>query len=515
MEAVVSVGSYKGFEQSLRSTSKPSTAERKLRHLYEVAVRSPDPDIRDYFFENFPDRRRMEKVLAEPWWPPEARFLAQNLSISEKSRIIRELDNCFRWQQRAADILPERRPRVLFLKEGMCCNTAYHRLSRLCVGLEVVLPGHPDLPHLRNWLRGIYKEVWPASRHVVVGPRRVSEVERLLDGRRHWKTGEIVSEDTKEGYRRALMLHYDLLKGKGREFAFDADALSVYARHVWSKLGIVDTHTNASCSRSSVKEWSDATGWSMCEKLAPFIPEPSIRSEWHDLVRFLKNRAARRGEIKRKEQALSDRPIDLEGLFLRAQTLCYAADAELRVQVRHGIHLVIGALGILLFYPLRVGDLLRLTIGRELVLREGRWLLAPQFIQKNNSSADPLLLPEEAGSLIEFALLRGAPRAHLGQVYTAAQGRPFLVSPRSQRAYERSSFGALFSRHIGHRPHIIRSVWCDELVRRGVDRTMISVMLQHNALISQEHYEIVSKKIRRVRALSALQNLATSAMLES
>lgn len=502
LEPLVTTDTYRGFEEHVRANFAAQTGSRKLRYLYEIAIASADLRVRDYFFENFSDFRSADEVLSAPWWPPEARFLTRNLCISDKARVLRELDNCFRWQQRSATVIPSEKSRSLFLKEGMCEKTVYRRLSRLCVGLEAVLPGCPDLPYLRRWQRELHGAVWAPHSKTSLGPRRIPVIEGLLD--EHGR----MAESTRDGYRKALCLHHNLLAAAGVAFALDEEALTVFADHVWSQLGIVDDHTQTHGSLLPHKAWADATGWSMCEKLTPFIPDAEVRNQWQDVVRYLKRRAAKRGEIKRKEQALSERPMNLEMLFRISCELCAQADSEIRIQVRHGIHTVIAALGVLLFYPLRRADLLRLRIGQELKLHSGRWLLAPEFAQKSGNFVEPVILPEEAGFLIEFALLRGGPRAHLSRVYQESLGEPLLVSPRGRKPYGEASFSNLFIRHVGHRPHLIRSIWCDELVERGADRLTISIMLQHTSMISQEHYEVLASKIRRVRAVNKLHAIA-------
>jgi len=188
------------------------------------------------------------------------------------------------------------------------------------------------------------------------------------------------------------------------------------------------------------------------------------------------------------------------------------ADAEVNVQRRWGLYIVIGVLGILLFYPLRRSDLLRLRIGYELKFHRGRWLLAPEFAQKTDTSISSLVMSDEAAFLIEFSLLKGAPRAHLLEIYESSKGRPMFISPRRLRAYEEGAFSTLFFRWIGHRPHIVRSIWCDNLIEFGADRNAIRAMLQHKSLISQKDYEILAGKVRLTKALSALRKLANAAM---
>ena len=513
----ISRETYRGFESSLIGIYAPAAAKQKLRHLFEGGIRSHDLKTRDFFFENFPDRRTASEIVAGSSWTPLTRLFARALQTSERRRVLRELDNFFRWQERTADVAPSLQLGLLFLTEGLSARTKYQRLSRLCLGLEAVQPGSQDLPRLRAWQHILYKRVWPDAPTPTSTARRLDEVENLLVNRRHFKTDDLISEKTKEAHRRALMLHYDILQKLGRELAFDREALDAFADHVWQMLaarhaievgkGSIDTRAN------KVSGWSDVTALSMCERLGSYIPDQALRSKWYRFTQHLKNEARKRGQIKRKEQALSDRPISLETAFRRAHELCGMADAEINVQTRHGLFAVIGALGILLFYPLRRADLVRLRIGHELVLQDGRWFLAPQFAQKTGSVISQLILPEEAGNLIEFCILRGGPRAQLSERYEQVRGRPLLISPRRTVAYEEGAFSTLFARWMTHRTHIFRSIWCDHLIELGADRTMISIMLQHRSLISQDEYEILAEKIRQIKVMKKLHELAHNAMI--
>lgn len=175
---------------------------------------------------------------------------------------------------------------------------------------------------------------------------------------------------------------------------------------------------------------------------------------------------------------------------------------------------VVGSLGVLLFFPLRKSDLLALEFGSSIVRKQGRWNLVPGNIRKTGEHVGTLVLPEEAGVLLDACLLGGQRHEHLPEAYRRAQGRPLLGSPRSRSAYSHSAFSMLFRRWTGVSPHLLRSLWCDEMVARGADRIAISAMLQHKTVISQKHYEILAGKIRMLRAAEALRKASNSPLSE-
>lgn len=80
------------------------------------------------------------------------------------------------------------------------------------------------------------------------------------------------------------------------------------------------------------------------------------------------------------------------------------------------------------------------------------------------------------------------------------------------KSYSSTSFTTLFKQKTKHTPHIMRTLWCEGLIAQGADRTLVGAMLQHESEISQKDYEIVAKKIRRLRAAEALAQLSDEAL---
>lgn len=501
--------SYSGFIKELRGTVAVNTIKKMRREFYYIGISSPDFEVRDYFFANNPDLRSVEDILGEPWWPNISRVLASGLEIPEKRRVVRELDNFFRWRQRTDGDHHIARLQQLFLDDDMSLRTRYQRISRLCRGLDTVLPGDEDLALLRKLQTKLAAQVWPPKTSKVSQARRVPEVEALLLDRRHWKTGELLKMDTLERHRKVLNLHFDLLAGKGRPLAFDRAALETFAAHVWTRLGLGKSDIRANGIGERTKEqgsrWKFQTASSMCQSLAPFICDPDLKRKWYRFAAYFGKKAA--GEIKRKERALATSPITLEELFLHASELHHRAESETNIQVRHGILTVLGALGILLFFPLRQGDLRRIRVGLDLIRKRGKWVLMPGPTDKTGLVVDPIVLPEEGSDLLDACLLAGASRSRLHEVYALRNGTPLLLSPRHDGAYSGGAFTELFKRWTGHTPHIVRTLWCDELVALGADRSTVGAMLQHGSPITQEQYQVIAGKLRRIRAMDALREI--------
>jgi integrase len=246
----------------------------------------------------------------------------------------------------------------------------------------------------------------------------------------------------------------------------------------------------------------------MCLRLSRHIADEDLRREWVAFGLAFGAEANRRGDLKMKERSLSARPVTLEGLCWIAVDMLHKLPEQTDVQARRRRSAVLGALRILLFYPLRKGELLRLRFHHELIRAEGKWRLSLHATQKTNEYLPPLVLPAETTPFIDLALTNGAPLHTVGACYAAAKGQHLISSPRSSGAYNPSAFTSSFSELVGQPPHTLRTIWCDELIARGADRMTVKVMLQHKRLLSQEEYEVMAQKIRRNRALEALRSFS-------
>lgn len=508
----LTVRSFRGFETDQYATLAKASVRNRMCHLYRLGIMGPDLDLRDFLFENFPDKRSVDTMLQGPWWPNFPRLLTGALASNDRRRMIRELDNFFRWRQRTAALPVPLRLQTLFLSERLQPLTRYRRLSLLCNSLDAVLPGDADLAALRVEQKALYRGNAMPPEKVRPAARRIPEVETLLAAHRDPRTGKPVALATEVNHRAALNLHYDILARKGLPLSFDKAALDLFADCTHAKLdawkiakedasgnlGVIGV-TNGWCLRSAATK---------CMALAPFIANKQLKRAWYTYALDFARTAKKRGEPKLKELALTERPMDLSALFLRAQELQELADAEVDIQVRHGILTVIGALGVLLFYPLRKADLLKLLLGQHLVRETTCWLLAPQSTQKTGEELQPLRLPQEATQFLDACFLGGVRRENLKDIYRHRFGEPLLQSPRRSAAYESGAFATLFKRWVGHSPHTIRSIWCDDLIARGADRITISIVLQHKEILSQEEYEVLAKKMRAIAAVEAIWRIA-------
>ena len=480
-----------------------STAKHKFQVLCKIGKKGPDLKLRDFLFETNVDLRLETQILAEPWWPNIPRVLMVNADLPEKLRVLKELDNYFRWKERSSRSGELISTNELMLRPGLSRRTTHTRLQRLCSGLETILPGDSDVSSLRQIQADLRAELFskaPTQRPKV---RRIPEVEQLLTQHERNSKGKKYAQESVNNHRAGLNVFFDVVQSYSLPFKINKEALDVFTEYLFEQRSIWDhrriSKTLEGNSAPPKNGWSPQTAVTRCEQLAPFIDEIGLRTEWYRFSHIFVDQAKR--EIKVKEHALSMNPMDMTALAAKAIALQGAAAAETSLQTRHGLNTVLGALGVLLFYPLRKEDLLSLQVGQHIKREKGSWVLDLGFTNKTGTPVDLLFLPAEATPFLDACILQGSQRSLLPQSYQARCGTPLLVSRRTDRAYQKSSFSTLFKRWVTHPPHIIRTIWCDELVARGERPETISSALQHRSILSQKAYEISAAKIRRLRSM--------------
>lgn len=496
---------WQAFRRFLATSMTLDVTRQHMSVLYELGTSGPDKGLRDWLYENEIDKRSVEDIVAARWWPTEMRHLAKDLRVSQVRRFLKEVDAYLRCVDRLgalpADPLPH-----LYLTEMIAERTRYQRLSRLCVAMEVLVPGHPHLSVLRRAQTDLYSRVWPRkSVHPATTKRMVPDVESILKGHTSRGAAQGWSSSTIENHRKSLVLHHDLLTSQGRSLSFDKGALDIFADYALDRwdLWLLTNGEKGWCRRSVA---------TYCAQLLPFIENSEGRQKWSSFTNRFWALARSNGDPKSKERALCERPMSLEDYFRCAHELVDRADYTTNVQVRRGLLTVAGALGILLVFPLRRGDLCSLKIGEQLARDAKVWLLDLGWTEKSGTWVEPLILPKEVTPFLDACLLQGTDPRALWTVYRERFGVPFLESPKKPgQAYSLDALSSLVARHSGHGPHILRTIWTDTLVARGADREVVAAMLQHKDPFSQEAYEVVARKIRLREAARALSDLADRA----
>lgn len=504
-----SVASLTAFHIHLSTIYAKTTADHKFQQLCKIGKKGPDLLLREHLFERYLDLRLEGEILSESWWPNIARLLLACIEFPDKLRTLKELDNYFRWRERSAGSDLPLTIKSLILNEKISQKTVYTRLKRLCIGLEMTFPGHRDLLALRRIQSNLYKELHKPADFIRSGPRRIPQVELLLDRLQQSREGKPYAKASVESQRASLNVLFDVLQREGMPFAVNRVTLDVFADHIFEQRSIHNNRCKVTVAElkadPSLTGWGPMTALTRCETMSLFIDDPELKRRWNGFTKLFANQA--KGKIKIKERALSQNPMDMTALAARALELQRMADAEMSIQRRYTINTVLGALGVFLFYPLRKTDLLLLRVGYEIRRKNGGWILDLGFTSKTGTQVDPISLPDEASLFLDACILQGGQRSLLQNLYDERHGSPLLQSPCSSKSYDGSSFSTMFKKFVGHPPHTIRTIWCDELVARGERPETVRSALQHESLMSQKAYEFSAAKIRRLRAMEHQRKL--------
>ncbi|GHE02640.1 hypothetical protein U879_18660 [Defluviimonas sp. 20V17] len=499
------------FRTHLQATLSATTANSQFRIIYRIGILSSDLLVRDWFFENAPDMRVQDRILASPWWPDYMRLLAPEMLEARQAdgrQILGELDNYLRFRQRHPQLPADGLIDQMFLTEEQTSLRKYLRMGKLVVGLELLDPGTPELAILRTEMLHLHREAYPPQ-GLDARARHLPEVEELL--RRARKIGKKgrgapYSEAATRGHRFALTVLHDVLMENGQSFSLNRAALDIFVDHV------VKQHERYRENHNAEDCWTATSCATVLKSLIPFVEGKHLRADLNATADYFCGEATL--EIKAKERKLAQHPLTLESYFESAAKLFEAAMHETRIAIRNPKCIGAGLIALLVFYPLRRADVRKLRVGVDIKRTPRGWQLIAGSTQKAGTPIEPVRLPDEATPFLDGALLQGVMSEHLWQTYEERIGKPLFPSRKTGDFYSAQGLSELFRREsgFGFGPHIMRSLWVDALVAEGEDRQTISAMLQHRNLMSQKEYEVFATKIRRSKAIQHVTDLANRAL---
>ncbi|WP_127903391.1 hypothetical protein [Solirhodobacter olei] len=495
------------FQVALRDSLSSSAATSQFRVLYRIGLQSADLGVRDWLFENAPDSRTYQAILASPWWPDHMRLLAPEVVALRKSDgrlILAELDNYLRYRQRhpksrAGEIVSQ-----LFLTDQQTALRKYLRIGKLVIGLELLDPHTRELADLRSEMLSLYRQAYPPKSRETQA-RRLPVVEDLLE-RSRTKTKRPYSPSVRQVHRVFLTALHDVLRDHGRGFALDRAALDIFVDHVFDK------HDRHRVNDDTADSWTARTCQGALTSLLPYVEDEQLRSDLKETANHFGAEA--KLEIKSKERKLAEKRVTLDDYFARAGELLREAMEETRVNTRSSSFIVAGLTALLVFYPLRRADVRLFRVGIDVARTPTAWQIIAGHTLKTGAPVEPVQLPSEATPFLDGALLQGIDQAHLWEIYRNRIGLPLFPSRKSEEPYNASRLGTLFKEktNLNFGPHILRTLWTDELVADGADRLTIQAMLQQRSLISQKEYEVFAAKIRRRKAVMHVANMARRAL---
>lgn len=238
------------------------------------------------------------------------------------------------------------------------------------------------------------------------------------------------------------------------------------------------------------------------------------RAEKKSLRRRLTREAARLARIarlkrKRKHEWLLQNPTDIGKVWSCAERLLADSRAMAPGTARRYLRaLHAAALALPVAAPLRIGDLSRLRIGREIVRDANGWALTTRTRKTGGDYDRPELWPELTPYLDELLILE-APGGDLWTGYDRRTGTPLFSRDGGESAMTADWISDVWYEHIGIGEHIVRTLWHQLAYDSDVDRTWMALALcgQSSVHTSKEYHD----RNQRARAVRGGRKLLMAA----
>ena len=200
-----------------------------------------------------------------------------------------------------------------------------------------------------------------------------------------------------------------------------------------------------------------------------------------DLRKPLRRLARRKAELarmqrKRKEQWLIDNDISLADVWEKAEALlAESADLPLASRARHKAVIEAVAVALAVVVPLRIGDLHRLVVGRDIERTAVGWRLALQTEKTGLEYHRPELWPELT-PFLDALMAADAPGGDFWAGYDLRIGKP-LFSFDGETCVHRDWVSDVWQDHIGTGAHIVRTLWHEIVGESDDDRLWVALAL--------------------------------------
>lgn len=223
-----------------------------------------------------------------------------------------------------------------------------------------------------------------------------------------------------------------------------------------------------------------ATGLSLqIRLLARFVAYRGARKKFRRRLEELGRDYAKRGRKQRKikhmwvdatEMTIADVWNIAEDL--RAQSLNAAPGTARRYRL--ALHATVLALAV--NAPLRIGDLHRLRLGRELCRTGEGWSLSTDVRKTASDYESPELWPELT-PFLDALLTLDSPGGELWSEYDRRVGTPMFSLTRGARGLTADWLSDVCAEHVGIGLHIVRTLWHQLAYEADRDLTWISLAL--------------------------------------
>ena len=273
-----------------------------------------------------------------------------------------------------------------------------------------------------------------------------------------------------------------------------------------------DLNKSVEIDLESVEAWSkrqlgngqNETSTSLqLRKIVEFL---RYRKEKKKLRKKLTGEAARLARIgrlkrKRKHKWLLDNPTDIGKVWTCAEDLlanCRAATAGTAGKYLLALHA--SALALAVAAPLRIGDLARFRIGKEICRDATGWSIRIKT-QKTGSDDERSELWPELTEFLDALITLEAPGGDLWIGYDARYGTPLFSRDGGTTGLTPDWISDVWYEHIGTGEHIVRTLWHQLAYDSDIDRTWMALALcgQVGRRTAGEYHE----KNQRAKAVRA------------
>ena len=179
----------------------------------------------------------------------------------------------------------------------------------------------------------------------------------------------------------------------------------------------------------------------------------------------------------------------------------------------HRLFITAAVLSLLSFLPERISDILKLTVGVE-VMRDARGWSSEYFSNKTEEDRSIEYLPDQLTPYLDDLILLGADPGPQGQNllhlyrHRVQIRSPLFARTDLRRAYSSGRIFVLVKEQTGHGPHAARKAMTDYMAEIGGTPEQVMDLLGHRRIsTSQKHYSVFAETIRRTRTLGEIRNV--------
>lgn len=428
------------------------------------------------------DQRPLAEVLAAKHWIRLAGAAHAASAAGLPSPHLRIVDRWLRHRARLSGSLSDADVRAFTTKGGT--------LQVLSHALGLIDPGNPDNRVIEEARRVARRRLKPR----IPTPKWNGLPEHLrhqLDLVAALPAGRRPADASIDGMCAALRRLVRAAEGRGLPQILDRDTAAAFAEDL----------LDGSVKASSGKAYVD-----LLERFARLAGYPA---ELVDEIRatIAVFRALSAGEVRRKEIALAERPVELVEVAASAHDVLEQAPGMSNARDRCCCYNLAGAMALLVKLPLRSKDLRLGRVGHEFRRDSEGWQV--DLVTSKTGTRIRGRLAAELARYLDAALLHDTDPAHLWRIYDERQGKPlFANAARGWQALSENWLWANMRRQVGHGPHIVRTLMYDEcILDEELDAHVAGALCGHRTTTSGKAYEVRADGYRKAAALKSLDTV--------